>query len=133
MVISSGYVFAGADFTGVWKRSLTDLMGFNKTSSQVPERFSLYQNYPNPFNPTTKIKFEIPNVNPPFTKGGQGGFSSLKIFDLLGREVTTLVNEKLSPGSYEVEWNADGFASGIYFYQLKTQSYTETKKMLLIK
>jgi hypothetical protein len=111
----------------------TSLTGIIKNINTIPASFQLYQNYPNPFNPSSKIKFDIPNFSPPFTKGGQGGLTTLRIFDLLGREVATLVNERLSPGTYEVEWDGTNYPSGIYFYELKTNSYNETKRMVLIK
>jgi hypothetical protein len=106
--------------------------GFNKLNTNIPDVYKLDQNYPNPFNPTTKIKFDIPLLNPPLSKGGRGGVS-LKIFDILGREVATLVNEQLAPGTYEVDWNASEYPSGVYFYRLKTGNYVETKRMMLIK
>jgi hypothetical protein len=108
-------------------------IGINKISNEVPSSFKLEQNYPNPFNPTTKIKFDIATNNPPFNKGGQGGLITLKIYDILGREIQTLVNEKLNPGTYEVTFDGSNLASGIYFYQLKSGNFIETKKMLLIK
>jgi hypothetical protein len=83
----------------------------------------LKQNYPNPFNPLTNIRFDIPrssNVN-------------LIIYNALGREVTILVNEKLSTGSYEVDWNASGYPSGVYFYKLETDDFVKARKMVLIK
>ena len=86
--------------------------------------FKLMQNYPNPFNPTTTIKYQIPELS----------FVSLKIYDVLGNEITTLVNEEKPNGSYEVEFSTTAeFASGAYFYQLKAGSYLETKKMIMIK
>ncbi len=88
-----------------------------------PIEFSLEQNYPNPFNPSTKIRFTIP----------ESGNVSLKIFNLLGSEVATLINEEQQAGNYEVEFNAAALASGIYFYRLQAGSFVETKKMLLIK
>lgn len=106
-------------------------IGIKPVSNKVPEKFILYQNYPNPFNPSTKIKFEV--AYPPFTKGGQGGFVKLTIYDILGREAATLVNEKLSSGTYEVEWNASNFPSGVYFYKLETQGFSQTRKMILLK
>jgi hypothetical protein len=105
----------------------------NEISSNLPVKFNLEQNYPNPFNPTTKIKFEIPPLNPPLTKGGNGGVVTLKIYDILGQEVETLVNEKKSPGTYEVTFDAGNLPSGIYFYRLITDNFTEVKKMTLIK
>ncbi len=85
--------------------------------------FSLSQNYPNPFNPTTKIKYQIPEFS----------FATLKVYDVLGREVTTLVNEEKSAGTYEISWYAANLPSGIYFYQLKTDTFIQTKKMILMK
>ena len=93
----------------------------------IPNTFSLEQNYPNPFNPTTNIGFRI----------ADRGFVSLKVFDVLGNEVATLVNEELPAGSYEVEFGRNlinqVLTSGVYFYQLKAGSFIETKKMLLLK
>ena len=99
----------------------------------IPEKFILYQNYPNPFNPTTKIKFDIPSLGSPLTKGGLRGVVTLKVYNILGKEIETLVNEKLNPGSYEVTFNASQYPSGVYFYRLQVGDYNETKKMLLIK
>ena len=92
-------------------------------SGDVPGAFVLSQNYPNPFNPTTKIKFVIPNSS----------FVNLKVYDVLGREVTTLVNEEKPAGEYEVEFSGKNLSSGVYHYQLKADNYVETKKMLFIK
>jgi len=91
--------------------------------------FSLSQNYPNPFNPTTKINFTIL----PLTKGAGGLDVRLIVYDILGREVAELVNDKLSPGSYEVEWDGSKYASGVYFYKLVSSDFSEVKKMILIK
>ena len=106
-------------------------------STSVPQNYELFQNYPNPFNPNTKIKFSIPTpLNPPFAKGGTakpGGFVKLIVYDILGKEVQSLINEGLKPGTYEVEWNAGNYPSGVYFYKLTAQDYSETKKMVLIK
>ena len=90
---------------------------------QVPASFSLLQNYPNPFNPSTKIQYSLPGNH----------LVTLKVYDLLGREVTTLVNEKQAAGSYQVEFGTDGLASGVYFSRLRAGSFVETKKMLLMK
>jgi hypothetical protein len=103
-------------------------------SASIPENFSLFQNYPNPFNPSTKIKFDVPYS--PF-EGGKGDVK-LVVFNILGQQIAELVNQQLLPGSYEVEWpapsgDASGFASGVYFYSLITESFRETKKMVLIK
>jgi hypothetical protein len=89
--------------------------------------FALSQNYPNPFNPSTKIEFRIADF----------GFVSLKVYDILGNEIATLVNEEKQPGTYEVEFNSSSIkhlqSSGIYFYKLKAGSFVETKKMILLK
>ena len=103
--------------------SINLTVGINNQTSNIPETYSLLQNYPNPFNPVTKIDFEIPKQ----------GLVTLKIYDVLGREVTTLVNEMKSAGSYSIDFNASGLSSGIYFYKLTTEAFSETKKMLLIK
>ncbi|NNG27603.1 MAG: T9SS type A sorting domain-containing protein [Ignavibacteriaceae bacterium] len=96
-----------------------------------PNRFFLEQNYPNPFNPATKIKFTIPTVIASGTKQSQ--LTSLKIYDVLGNEVATLVKKELSAGNYEVEFDAADFSSGIYYYQLKAGDFVDTKKMILLK
>ncbi len=98
-----------------------------------PSKFELAQNYPNPFNPSTKIKFTIPNTNNPLPGGARGGFVSLKVYDILGSEVATLVNEDKPAGNYEVKFDASGLASGIYYYTLKAGEFVSTKKMILIK
>jgi len=95
----------------------------NTLTSNTPEEFILYQNYPNPFNPKTKIKFSIP----------ENSFTTIKIFDILGKEIDILVNEKLQPGTYEINWDAALYPSGVYFYRIETDRYTDVKKMLLIK
>ena len=103
-----------------------------KTISEIePDKYSLSQNYPNPFNPTTKIKFQVP-----LNKGGgfsRGLFTRLTIYDLLGHEIATLVNQQLKPGTYEVEWDGTNYPSGVYFYRLTASDYNETKKMVLVK
>jgi M6 family metalloprotease-like protein len=95
----------------------------DKKTDDVPTRYTLSQNYPNPFNPTTVIEYQIPNQS----------FVTLKIFDLLGREVATLVNERKDAGTYSVQWNASGFSSGIYFYRLEANEKRDIKKMVLMK
>jgi hypothetical protein len=113
------------------------LVGISKNENKTPDRFSLHQNYPNPFNPVTKIRFEIPLLRGVDAEGERGVSVKLIIFDILGREVTTLVNEPLKPGTYEVDWSATGggtnYPSGIYFYKLTTKEFSETKRMVLIK
>ena len=90
---------------------------------KVPKNYSLLQNYPNPFNPSTTIKYQIPKSD----------FVSLKVYDILGNEVESLLNETMSAGSYEVKFDGSNLSSGIYFYQLKANNYTATKKFMLLK
>lgn len=105
------------------------IIGINQTSNEIPVNFNLYQNYPNPFNPDTKIKFEVPNS--PF-EGGKGNVK-LIIYDIRGKEIAALVNRQLQPGTYEIDWNASDYPSGVYFYKLTASAYSQTKKMVLIK
>jgi Secretion system C-terminal sorting domain len=91
--------------------------------TMLPVGISLMQNYPNPFNPSTAISFRIPSRS----------FVSLKVFDLIGREVATIVSEEMSAGSYTKQWNAEKMSSGIYFYRLQAGSSMETKKLVLLK
>ena len=97
----------------------------------VIDEFYLYQNYPNPFNPSTKIRFTIPSVS---LRQAQGNILvSLKVYDVLGHEIATLVSEEKDPGTYKVEFDGTDLPSGIYFYQLKTKRYIQTRKMVLLK
>ena len=98
-----------------------------------PIGFELAQNYPNPFNPTTKIKFTIPQTDNPLQGRARGGLVILKVYGVLGNEITTLINEEKPAGEYEVEFDASGLTSGIYFYQLKAGSFIQTKKMVYLK
>ncbi|MCZ6702371.1 MAG: T9SS type A sorting domain-containing protein, partial [Ignavibacteria bacterium] len=91
--------------------------------------YYLSQNYPNPFNPSTIIKFSLPVI----LSGVEGSFVTLKIYNALGEEVAVLLDKELTTGTYEFEWNANNIPSGVYFYQLKTNGFMETKKMLMIK
>lgn len=103
-------------------------VGITQLSTNVPENYSLGQNFPNPFNPVTKIKFDIPRDARSETQDVK-----LVIFDVLGKEVMTLINETLSPGSYETDFDGSNFVSGIYFYKLAAGDFIETKRMILIK
>jgi N-acetylmuramoyl-L-alanine amidase len=116
-------------------------------SAATPQEFSLHQNYPNPFNPSTKIKFSVPSGRGlvPTSRDGQVpntklgfanwdlGFVSLKVFDVLGREVATLVNENLQPGNYEVTFDATGLPSGVYYYRLTAGGFSSVRKMVLLR
>jgi hypothetical protein len=109
------------------------VIGISGNNKQIPAAFALYQNYPNPFNPVTKIKFDVPApLNPP--EGGTSAMVILKIYDVLGREVAVLLNQEMKPGRYELRWDAVNFASGIYFYELRTGTgFRDIKKMTLVK
>ncbi|MCF8242578.1 MAG: T9SS type A sorting domain-containing protein [Melioribacteraceae bacterium] len=107
----------------------TDIVNSFNTGEVVNE-FKLYQNYPNPFNPSTKISFIIPNVE---MKQSASVFTIIKIYDILGREVKTLLNKPMQPGNYTVEFNADGLASGVYIYRLNAGGFTSVKKMILLR
>ncbi|MBX7046213.1 MAG: T9SS type A sorting domain-containing protein [Ignavibacteria bacterium] len=124
----NGYVFAGTFGGSVWRRSYSELLspiGVQQTSSSTPDKFSLSQNYPNPFNPSTRINYELKITN----------YVTLKVFDLLGKEVAQLVNEKQNAGSYVMDFNSAEYnlPSGVYFYTLSAGGFKETKKMVLIK
>jgi hypothetical protein len=97
--------------------------GVDDQTSSLPKTYSLSQNYPNPFNPSTTIEFSIP-ISSQVT---------LKIYDVLGHELTTLVNELKQPGTYTIDWDASSFPGGVYFYRLQAGSYTQTKKLVYIK
>jgi hypothetical protein len=99
------------------------VVGIRKIESQIPIRFSLSQNYPNPFNPSTTIRYELP----------ENSLVNLVVFDDIGREIETLVNEKQSAGIYETSFNGSQYPSGVFFYRLKTDGFVETKKMILLK
>ena len=116
----------------------TLMTGVQNISSEEPSSYSLQQNYPNPFNPNTKIKFDIPRWRGIKGVDNNEQYVTLKIYDILGKEIATLVNEKLNPGTYEVTFDArlSGSASlnsGVYFYKLTAGDFSETKKMLMIK
>jgi photosystem II stability/assembly factor-like uncharacterized protein len=121
------YIFA-ATGSGVWRCPIDIIVKSPLINSNVPGKYYLSQNYPNPFNPSTKIKFSIPP-----SKGARGMIARLCIYDILGREIAVLVNEGLKPGTYEVEWDASSYPSGVYFYKLNTGNYRDTKKMVLLK
>jgi len=97
--------------------------GMNNTSSYIPTKYSLNQNYPNPFNPVTKINYEIPKQ----------GFVNMKIFDVLGREVKTLVNEVKGPGVYSIDFDGTELSSGVYFYRMESNGFMDIKRMILLK
>ena len=121
-LLNGNYIFAGTN-NSVWRRVLSEVIGIKNISSEVPSTYSLSQNYPNPFNPTTRISFKVASYK----------VIKLQVFDILGKEVATLVNEKLQPGTYEATFDASAYTSGVYFYRLTTDNYTDVKKMILLK
>ncbi|MBI5474931.1 MAG: T9SS type A sorting domain-containing protein [Ignavibacteriae bacterium] len=129
-------LYCGTDVRGVWKRPLSELVAVKEIASGTPATFSLEQNYPNPFNPTTMIRFTVPanvGTGPARTASAGGHALSLRVYDLLGREVATLVNQNLNAGSYETVFSAEGLPSGAYFYTLRTAEFVQTKRMTLLK
>jgi endonuclease/exonuclease/phosphatase family metal-dependent hydrolase len=117
-----------SDHLGVLTTFRDGVLDADDESSLYPNEFKLFQNYPNPFNPATKIKYSIPYL------GAYRNTSViLKLYDLLGKEMATLVNEEKSAGIYEVEFKGNGLPSGIYFYRMKAGDYTDTKKLVLMK
>ncbi|MBI5404275.1 MAG: T9SS type A sorting domain-containing protein [Ignavibacteriae bacterium] len=125
LLIANNYIYAGTDSYSLWRRPLSELInGINPNNTEVPSTFSLSQNYPNPFNPTTTISYKVKSYK----------VIKLSVFNILGKVLSTLVNEKQSPGTYEVTWDGSSYPSGVYFYSLYTDGQRiETKKMLLIK
>lgn len=103
------------------------VIGIEKTYSGIPSSFRLYQNYPNPFNNATKIRFSV------FSESGKGNSTTLKIFDVSGKEVETLVNEELRAGAYEMNWDGSNYPSGVYFYRLSKGRSVLSQRMILLK
>jgi photosystem II stability/assembly factor-like uncharacterized protein len=119
---SCGYVFIGTAGTGVWVYKYSTITGIIEEKN-IPEQFSLIQNYPNPFNPSTSIKFSLPNA----------GRVQLKIYNLLGKEVSELINEEKPAGNYEIKFDGSKLPSGVYFYTISAGNFRQTKKMILAK
>src|SRR3990170_6983001 len=132
LLIKDHYLFAATE-DGIWRFDFSSLVNINDQIINTLE-FYLSQNYPNPFNPSTKIRYTIPSVGTPLMKFPQ--FVQLKVYDVLGNEVATLVDEYKPPGSYEVEFKSTvvsrQLASGVYYYQLRVGSFAQTKKMILV-
>ena len=124
LAVSGTNLFAGTYVGGVWRRPLSEMItSVARLSIDLPTNFSLGQNYPNPFNPATTISFSLPSKS----------LVSLKVFDALGREVSTLLADELPAGTYTREWNAGALPSGAYFYRLQAGIFTKTKQLLLLK
>ena len=123
LIISGTNVFAGTDANGVWRRPLSELTAVGKESKVLPEKFNLNQNYPNPFNPTTNITYSI-------TRSER---VQLKIYNISGQLVATLVDRKQAAGKYQLSFNGSRLSSGVYIYRLVAGNDVETRKMLLLK
>jgi hypothetical protein len=108
--------------------AINESVGIKQINTEIPDKFILRQNYPNPFNSLTKITFAVP-----LWSGSGGRKVTLKIFDILGREIETPVNDALNPGIYEINFNAENLSSGIYFYRISAGDFTDTKRMVLIR
>ena len=118
------FAFVGGNYTNVYFDNFSWVPSdVNEGSNNIPEIYSLEQNYPNPFNPITSIEFKIP----------ENAIVSLKIYDVLGKEVVTLMNEEKNAGTYEVNFNASALSSGVYFYKLEAGNFVQTRKMVLMK
>ncbi len=111
-----------AAYPGLWKLD-TGPSGVENKDGSIPSVFMLNQNYPNPFNPSTIIQFALP----------LSGFVTLKVFNIAGEEVANLNSKELPAGTHSVQWDATGFASGVYFYRLQAGTFTETKKLLFLR
>jgi hypothetical protein len=117
-------IFAGTREAGVWMRKISNMITtVNAGSHEFVKAFSLGLNYPNPFNPSTTISFSLPSRS----------FVTLKIFDVMGRDVATIASEEFPSGSYSRTWNAKGVPSGVYFYRLQADAYSETKRLVLLR
>ena len=121
--VNNGYIFSGTDGFSVYRRLYSEIIGVQNISTEIPKKYSLSQNFPNPFNPVTKINYELRVTN----------YAKLVVYDVMGKEVVTLVNEKQSPGTYQVEFDGSNLKSGVYFYRLTSDDFTDTKRMVLIK
>ncbi len=119
----TSFELKGCFISGIVYGDTTLPIGLVKISEEIPSDFNILQNYPNPFNPVTNIKFDIP----------KSSNVKISIFDILGKEISVLVNEELNPGTFEINWDASNFPSGVYFYMIETGDYSESKKMILIK
>jgi len=119
-------------FNKIILKQVSTTIGIKNLSKNVPDRYFLFQNYPNPFNPSTIIRFQIPNSENGKWKM-ENGLVILKVYDIIGKEVATLVNEKLQPGVYEVPFSEKRLASGMYFYKLVAGNFSDVRRMVFVK
>lgn len=112
-----------AEITATWNQNLGVITSVTPITTQIPKEYKLSQNYPNPFNPVTKINYSLP----------KSGFVTMKVYDMLGREVVNLISENKTAGNYSVDFNASNLTSGVYFYRLESNGFVDTKKMMLVK
>jgi hypothetical protein len=126
--VSATNIVGTSAWSTIWNFTVRET-GISVISSEIPPEYRLYNNFPNPFNPTTTIRYSIPN------KRAGHVFVVLKIYDMLGKEITTLVNQNQEPGIYQISFNTSGFnlSSGIYLYKLMTSDFVQTKKMAVVK
>ncbi len=117
---SDDLIIKGSNFYNLKYQQSTEV---NSNNIKIPSAYSLEQNYPNPFNPVTRIEYSIPKE----------GYVSLSIYNMLGEKVRQLVDEVKSPGTYIVDWDASAFSSGVYFYNIKSGNYAESKKLTLLR
>jgi hypothetical protein len=131
VAVSRGNLFAGTSMTdsyshagGVWRRPLSEMITAVKEAyAPLPEGYCLHQNYPNPFNPSTTIRFSLP----------KSGYVTLKVYDILGREVETLLSGERTAGAYAVEWTPNNLASGVYLYRIQAGAFSDVKRLVLLK
>ena len=122
--VDGTYLFAGTNGKGVWRRPLSEMITAVKNQkNNLPTSFYLQQNYPNPFNPSTTISYSVP----------KSSLVTIKVYDILGREIKTIINEEKSTGNYSIQFNGNSLPSGIYFYRMQAGSFAETKKLILMK
>ena len=122
ILIKDGFVFVGTE-QGIWRCLKSDITEVENILPEVPGKYFLYQNYPNPFNPSTTIKFNLATA----------GFTSLKIYNVLGKEVANILNGELKAGAHQVSFDASNLPSGVYMYTVSSGSFTESRKMMLLK
>jgi photosystem II stability/assembly factor-like uncharacterized protein len=123
MAVYGNQFYAGHRMKGIYKTPINTLVNTKETSSEIPMSFKLEQNFPNPFNPITEISYSLPVK----------AFTTIKVYDLLGQEVISLINENKEAGTYSLQFDGSSLSSGVYFYKIIAGDFTDTKKMVLIK